>query len=46
MLKNGQAYFKNIAMWTLQNFYSMFGHFFNILHERVKIDHHYLMFST
>ena len=27
MLKNGQAYFKNFGVWTLQNFKSMFDYF-------------------
>ena len=27
MLKNGQTYFKNIAVFTPQDFESMFGHF-------------------
>ena len=27
MLKNGQAYFKNIAVWASQDFQSIFGHF-------------------
>ena len=31
LFKNGQTYFKN-----LPEFYSTFGHFFNIMHERVK----------
>ena len=27
MLKNGQTYFKNLAVFTPQDFKSMFGHF-------------------
>ena len=27
MLKNGQTYFKNLAVFTPQDFQSMFGHF-------------------
>ena len=27
MLKNGQTYFKNLAVFTSQDFKSMFGHF-------------------
>ena len=27
MLKNGQTYFKNLAAFTPQDFYSIFGHF-------------------
>ena len=27
VLKNGQTYFKNLAVWTPQDFQSMFGHF-------------------
>ena len=26
-LKNGQTHFKNLSLWTTQNFQSMFGHF-------------------
>ena len=26
-LKNGQTHFKNLTLWTTQNFQSMFGHF-------------------
>ena len=29
-------YFKNLAMFTLQEFQRMFGHFFNIMNVRVK----------
>ena len=44
MLKNGQTYFKNLAVWTAQDFKSIFGHFsvtyvcsfFDIVHERIK----------
>ena len=47
MLKNGQTYFKNLVLLTLQYFESMVGHFymhvhmyfFNIMHEGVKVDH-------
>ena len=27
MVKNGQTYYKNLAVFTPQDFYSMFGHF-------------------
>ena len=27
ILKNGQTYFKHLAVWTPQNFYIMCGHF-------------------
>ena len=29
MLKNGQIYFKNLMLFTMQDFESMFGHFWN-----------------
>ena len=34
MHKNGQTYFKYLVVWTLQDFKSMFGHYFT--HESVK----------
>ena len=30
MLKNGQIYFKNLVVFTRQNFKSMFGHFLRL----------------
>ena len=37
MLKNDQAYFKNIAVWTSQDFQSIFGHFSTLhINECVK----------
>ena len=35
--KNGQTYFKNLAVSTQQDFKSMFGHSFNSMNERVKL---------
>ena len=39
-LKTGQTYFKNLAMCGVdtvrQDFESMFAHFYNNMHERVK----------
>ena len=36
MLKNGQTQFKNSTVLTLQDFKSMFGQSFNIMHENVN----------
>ena len=33
MMKNGQTYFANFAVFTLQNVLNMFAHFFIIMHE-------------
>ena len=38
MLKNGQTYFKNLAVWTPQDFESMFGHFSTLWNEGLKED--------
>ena len=38
MLKNGQKYFKNLAMWKPQDFYSYVWPFFNIMNERVEVN--------
>ena len=35
-LKNGQTYFKNLAVLTTHDFLSMLDHFLNIIHERVN----------
>ena len=37
MLKNSQTYFTNLAVFKPQIFKSIFGHFFNILLETVKL---------
>ena len=36
MLKNGQKYFKNLAVFTPQDFSSMFGHFSTVMKYRVN----------
>ena len=36
-LKNGQTYFKNPAVFTLQSFIKYVWPFFNIMHERLNI---------
>ena len=38
MLKNGQTYFKNLAVWTRQDFYSMLGHFLTLYMKRGKFN--------
>ena len=38
MLKNGQTYFKNLAVSTRQNFYSMLGHFLTLYMKRGKFN--------
>ena len=37
MLKNGQTYFKNLAVFTPQDFYSMFGHFSTLCNKGLMI---------
>ena len=36
ILKIGQTYFKNFVVWKQQDFKSIFGPFFNVIHESVK----------
>ena len=38
MLRNGQTYFKNLAVWNTANFLKYVWTFFNIMNERVNID--------
>ena len=35
MLNNGQTYFKSLAVWTPQDFKSMFGHFLTLCMKRL-----------
>ena len=42
MFKYIQTYFRNRVVFTPQDFLSIFGHFFNILHESVKSNVHNL----
>ena len=37
MLKNSETYPKNLAVFTPQDFESMFGHFFSIMQERIIV---------
>ena len=37
MLKNGQTYFKNLAVFTPQDFKSMFGHFSTLCNKGLMI---------
>ena len=38
MLKNGQTYFKNLAVFTPQDFKSMFGHFSTLCNKGLSSD--------
>ena len=37
MLKNGQTYFKNVALWTWQDFLEYVWPFLTIIHQRVNM---------
>ena len=45
MLKNGQTYFKNLAVFTPHNFKSMFGHFSTLCNKGLMLPHFILMWS-
>ena len=36
MLKNGQTYFKNLAVWTPQDFLNMFNHYSTLCMKEIK----------
>ena len=37
ILKNDQTYFKNLTLWTLEDFESMFGHFSTLSIKWIKV---------
>ena len=38
MLKNDQTFFKNLAVWTLEDFKSMFGHFSTLWNKGLRLE--------
>ena len=46
ILKNGQTYLKNLAVWTPQGFWSMFGYFSTLWNKRLIIFKQTFLFAT
>lgn len=46
MLKKGQTYFQDLAVWTTQKFSSMFDHFSNYFQKsKLKAEQLFIFFS-